>query len=434
MIGWRLFLLGVFLTPFTRVLPIPGFGLSIGDIALVAGAVLVLAGRARRPRAASWGLAAFLMPCALIVVGTLVSVLVNQTASAAAAFILVSQYAVVLFLLPLVLARETPDRLADATKAYVYGLGVSVAVGLVIISFLPGIEGQLTARGWMFSVAGGERHGLFAGIGELSKMSAMGLGLLYYLALRGHVSVIRAGGLFGAMLVALVVTRSGSGAATAVAIVAALAAGHLGVRSSVRRQATPGGGLRGLVVACAGVVGGALALRELDSRGTGYREAFIARIAQPLGNEGYEGVGSARLREQLVEQAWQIIGQHPVVGIGPGLYHQDALYGQGAHVVPLMLWAETGILTLLGWLVLVLGLGLTTWTRMRRAPIAAVAAGGVLVALLATHLSAPYMYGRGLFLPMLLAFYLLADTGEAKRDEVETGDLIPSHRTAARRR
>ena len=40
--GQRIFLAGVFLTPFMRVLVPPGVGFSVGDALLVAGALAVL--------------------------------------------------------------------------------------------------------------------------------------------------------------------------------------------------------------------------------------------------------------------------------------------------------------------------------------------------------------------------------------------------------
>jgi len=405
-LGWRIFLVGVFLTPAFLLTPLEGIGVSFGDVFLLVGAALLLvsSGRGR----VTISPAVWVVPGLLLIVAALISGLANEFSSGVDTATLVTQYGVTLVLLPVVLAGQPLERVVSAAKAFVYGLAVMVAGGLLIVAFLPGVESAFLARGWMV-ILGGDRHGLFSGVSELSKISAMSIGVIYYLGVRGHIGVLKAGGLLGAALVALIVARSAGGVATAVVTVGVVAVLHLVVRANAHGQRTSRGGGRGLLVGILGVIGGGLAIRQLDLLGAGYTDAFLNRIADPFAAGGVQNVGSARLRGELISQAWSVIGEHPLVGIGPGLYHQEALLGQGVHVVPLMLWAETGLLALLGWVVLIVGLTVAVARRLRRAPIAAVAAGSVLSAMLLTHLSAPYLYGRPLLLPMLITFFLLAD-------------------------
>jgi hypothetical protein len=408
---------------------------SVGDIALIVGSMAVLLSRrvlqVEPIRSPTW-IVVFAMPGGLIIISTLISTVANQTSSLFDMAALVTQYGLTFLVLPVVLAQERIAQIAAAARAFVYGLGTMIVVGLVIITFLPGLELVLASRGWLFSV-GSDRTGLFAGVGELSKMAGMSIPIVYYLAVRGWLSVARAGLLSGVMLVALIVTRSGSGAGAAAAALLVVVLLHLSARSNIRAQTVQGGGGRGPLVGAVGIVLGALVLRQLDSRGVDYREAFVERITAPLAAQGVDGVGSARIRERLIGEAWRVIGDHTVFGIGPGLYHQQASYGQGVHVVPLMLWAETGLLAMFGWLILIVGLGLAILSRLRRAPIAAVAAGGVLTAFIATHMTAPYMYGRGLFFPMMVAFFLLADSARpanhALPNDMDAIRQLPSRRS-----
>lgn len=165
---------------------------------------------------------------------------------------------------------------------------------------------------------------------------------------------------------------------------------------------------------------GAFALRTMSARGLSFADDFTERVTRPLESGGVEAVGSARLREQLIDQAWQVIGQYPITGIGPGAYHQDALEGQGVHVVPLMLWAETGLAPAAGWVILVCGLAVAALAARRTDAAGSTALIGMLVAVLATHLTSPYMYGRGVFLPLILVSLLLSPRGPSPQLSMES--------------
>lgn len=433
----RIFLLGVFLTPFTRILVIPGVGVSLGDVVLLLGGLLLLLKSSTSDGNGSrlW-VPAIAGPGIAIVVATLVSALVNQSASLQATAALASQYAVTMLFLPWVLSRQPFELVVRVAKAFVIGLAVSVALGMLIITYFPALEIQLIARGYMFAV-GGERNGLFSGIGELSKMAGMSIPLVYFLTLRGRIALRTAGLVFGALIVALIVTRSGSGFVAAVATLAVLGFAHIALRPQFRGQAAQGITMKAAALLLVGVGVGVLAINQLDSAGGDYAAAFSQRVASPLASEGIDGVGSAQVRFRLMDESWRVIGEHPLAGIGPGLYLDESVYRQGVHVVPLMLWAETGLLAAAGWLWMVCVAAAGIFAAARRAPIAAVAALGVMTALVATALTAPYMYGRGLFLPFLLAVFLLGDrqgSDEAAVGEVERGELAPTGRGRPTRR
>ena len=411
MIAWRIFLAGVFLTPFMRLLPIPEFGFSVGDAVLLLGGLGVLADRVihrvPRTRGPLWA-TAFVVPGFVVIVSVLFSAVLSQTASVSDVVALVTQYGVALVFLPIVLAQASDAQMVTAVKAFVYGLCASVAIGLAITTLAPAVATSLVARDYMVELATG-RRGLFSGVGELSKMAAMCLPLIYFLAMRGYTTMRRTAVLLCALVAALIVTRSGLGSLAALAAVGAVAGMHFIFRSRLRGLLP--GGLTGkaFLAVAAGLAGTAAVIRELDRRGDDYGSEFAGRITTPLTEGGLEEVGSGRVRQVLVAEAWDVISAHPIAGIGPGLYNAESAYHQPVHVVPLLMWAETGIVAILGWILLVCIVTITILRNAQIVPISAVAAVGVFAAFITTNLSVPYLYPRGLFLPLLLAFFLLAD-------------------------
>lgn len=425
MTGQRIFLAGVFFTPFMRVLVLPGVGFSVGDALLIAGALAILLKRVLssppRRRSGVW-FAVFAVPGALLVVGTLASALINQMASLAATIALTSQYAVGFWLLPAVLTQQSEREIVSAAKALLYGLAASVMLGLSILVFLPSLAAELTEQGWLISTYAG-RQGLFSGIGELSKMAAAAVPIVYYLTVRRHITIRRAMLLLGTVGVALILARSGSGTLVAIAAVAVVAVFHLLSLPLLRDQLQ-----RGITVRVAGALVAGLALMygvvsELDRRtASTYGQAFTDRVTSPLRQGGVESVGSAEIRLDLIDQGWRVVGDHIPMGTGPGLFIPESIYGQGVHVVPLLLWAETGVLPFLGWIVFIIAVAAVGLASRRRAPVAAVCAFGVLTAFIGTNLTTTYMYPRGFLLPVMLAIFLLRDR---ELTVVDSEDLPP---------
>lgn len=396
---WLLFLAGLFLTAFPLLRPVATVGISYGDMALFAGAAGVAArGGLRRADAAVGVVAAAGL---LLVAAVLLSTLLNPGSSILGAATLAAQYAAALILIPLALAAVDRDRRVTAAVVFVCGLAAMVVVGLAIVSFAPGVEADFIARGWMTTLGSG-RNGLFAGVGELSKVAAMGLGLVYVLAVSGRIGLVRAASLVGVFSVALIVTRSASGIATAVAVLAVLLFLHLALRTRIREQYGSTNGLSALAVAVVGAGAGVWLLQFLDDRGADYQQAFVDRIARPLSSNGVDAVGSASVRGQLLDQGWASIGEHPLIGLGPEVFQQTSYYGAGVHVVPVMLWVELGMLGAIAWIVMVLGIAAVCVSRFHAMPTEAVGALAVIAAVIVTHAAAPYLYGRLLLVPLLL--------------------------------
>lgn len=398
------------MTPFMRVAPVSRYGFSVGDAFLILGGLVVLAEGALSggPRTLVTHRAVALLGAgALIVVAVLLSASINQTAPTFDTSVLVLQYSLSLIFLPVVLGQFGAFELVSYLKAFVYGLATSVALGLIIVTYLPALGAALTERGYMVAIVTG-RQGLFSGVGELSKMAAMALPIVYYLVMREAITIRRAAALLCGITAATVVTRSGLGFIAAVAAICVVAVWHVALRSQLRITRPKGITIKAMALLLSGLAGSALLISQLDTRGFDYATAFTHRVTNPLTQDSLDSVGSGQLRLQLINQAWSVINKHFLGGIGPGLYAPQAIQQQGVHVVPLMMWAETGILALVGWLLIVGTVSLGIFTAARRAPWATVSAAGVFAAFLVTNFSLPYMYPRGLLMPILLSFFLLA--------------------------
>lgn len=405
-ISYRVLLLGVFLTPFTRVLLIPGVGFSIGDLILIIGCALTLMDSRRVPNYNADALRVFLVPGLLIVLATLISALVNVRSRGFDTAALATQYTLTLIVLPTVMTRLNGLELTALAKAFAYGVAASVFLGLTIITFIPGLESTLRGLGYLFQVGNG-RQGLFSGIGELSKMSSMTIPIVYWLVRHGRMKKLKAVATLVAVAMAIIVTRSASGFLTAVATAFTIAILHLVLRD--KSQGVNGGGssiqVMGLLAASA--AGTAYIVSQFERLGFSYATDFTSRVTDPLSSGTLESVGSTQVRFTLISEAWAVIGKSPILGTGPGLYLENSQYGQGVHVVPLMLWAETGVAAMAGWVLLMLGALRLMTKHAKLRPTGTVAGLAVVIGIVASHISAPYMYGRALFLPLLLAIFLL---------------------------
>lgn len=400
--AWRIFLVGVFLTPFALVRPVGGIGFSVGDVFLVVGSLTLLATTPAR-RGADWW---FALPGFLLISAAAVSALLNGATTTRDVATVVAQYAMVLMLVPIALARQPRERVVHAIVALLWGFAVSVLVGLLLLWRGLGYYTALLEEGWLVSAAG--REGLFTGVGELSKLAALCIPLIYFVAVSGWQSPARSALLLGTVLAALILSRSAAGVIAAVVAAVVVAVGHLALRRPIRAEHPPHARGRVLLALGLGVLGGLYAVRRLDESGADYLAEFEARVSVPWGAQGLGSVGSAEVRELLVRESWDVIGQHPLIGVGPDQYAQVSQYRTSVHVVPLNLWAEVGLVGLLAWVLLFSVCLLGVLASARRDPLAAVATTGVLAAFLVACLSLPYMYGRVIALPVVLGCLLAA--------------------------
>lgn len=408
----RMLLAGMALTPFGLFRVISGVGVSLGDLLIVLGGAFLVVRSWREDARASpknkWIVPAFIFPGLLVALGILISGIARQEASAGDVFSLVLQHLMVLVFLPIVLSLSSMKQRVSLARAYLLGFAASVVLGLALVVFFPSSADSLRSRGLLVAVASGTRNGLFAGVGELSKMAGLALPLAYILLKRTFITV-RAAAFFLAMSgISLIVTRSGSGflAASAIALVIVVLEVARTRSGRPRDTGRTGRALRVLTAAAFGSALVFLAISYLDaSENVSFRAEFIERVAEPLAG-GVEEVGSARVRVELIEESWTIIGQYPILGTGPGLYLPGTRFGARVHVVPAMLWAESGVVPLAGWLAMMTVLGVSTLSLRRHDYDAFVSMAAVWIGFLAVCVSATYLYHRALAVPVLLVAFL----------------------------
>lgn len=408
MIGWRIFAAGVFLSPFALLAPKPGTGVSFGDIFLLVGGLLILVGGIKGTSFApnETSVVVFYVAGTGLALSVLISGLLASS-SMMDVLKLACQYLFVLAFIPAILAKFPTQFRIRTASIFVHGFAMSVVIGLAIITLFPSGADQLNSSGIM-AVKAGDRYGLFTGINELAKTSAMSVPIIYYLVVTGYLSALRTALLGGACMMAIVVPRSGSGFLTSILVLLTLCLGHiLWVRDRGQAKSSDRKSRHGLLMVTASVATVALVLNRSDASGGAYWTKFTSRVTDPLFNSGVTSVGSAHERIQLIHEAWQVIGAHPVWGIGPGVYVQQSEFQQAVHVVPLMLWAETGIFALFVWMCMIVGFVVMIARARKTMPTTGVMTLAILVALLIAHATGPYFYPRALVLPVLIGFFLL---------------------------
>jgi len=132
-------------------------------------------------------------------------------------------------------------------------------------------------------------------------------------------------------------------------------------------------------------------------------EAFEHRVYTALENRDINEAGTYSGRVELMEEAWDVVAHTPVIGIGVDQFRIVSAQGAPVHNMYLLMWAEGGILALLGWLLIVI-VPIIASIRARRIDRSA---AGLCLAVSSIFtifsLAAPHMYSRSWSIPLLIA-------------------------------
>ena len=219
----------------------------------------------------------------------------------------------------------------------------------------------------------------------------MALPFVLYLMLGGKLPRLWGYAILAILLFALVLAASVTALSCALLglFVFALVAGTL---PSVRAMATVG-----------------IAVAIYLASGGGVPQAFSTRIAPALENENIAQAGSYIGRLGLIEEAWGLVEKTTFLGLGVDQYRHVSFQGAPVHNMYLLVWAEGGIWSLMGWvglITLLVTAGASALPIDRRA--AGLALSLVSMLILASTAS-PHMYARMWLTPVFLAIgYALA--------------------------
>jgi O-antigen ligase len=163
-------------------------------------------------------------------------------------------------------------------------------------------------------------------------------------------------------------------------------------------------------------------------------ETFQSRVLGAAESGDLSQAGTFSYRMGLIHEALSVVDDELLVGLGADQYRDWSGSGYPVHNVYLLLWAEGGLITLIGWLMLPQIIALTAlWVFGR--PGGRLVAATVLAVLVVFLLAATgnaHMYGRFWVVPLHLATALLMVSWAGRRQPARAAPAAPGPRRPMR--
>ncbi|WP_157218491.1 O-antigen ligase family protein [Flavisphingomonas formosensis] len=314
--------------------------------------------------------------------------------------IVAAQYLFAWIVLPMILLRRGPDQTATLIKAFVWGVFAMNLFGAIVYFTYTGTFNDARALFGLDFLSGGRRLGAFASDANWNgAVLAMAIPAVLFLHAKQRVGDLLMLGWLAVLILGIVLTASFTAFSSAsLAIAMFVVAG--GIRFRLRT---------GLIAAA----GSAVIAGILIARGVGLPSIFVERVGNAIGNGDISEAGTFEGRLKLMIEAWRIVEDHMLVGVGADQYRVISEYKAPVHNMYLLLWAEGGLLSLFGWLLMlsvIICAGVMAYGRDR---IAAAYTLSVSVTFILASNASPHMYARLWSVPVLLA---IAASVEAAKD------------------
>jgi O-antigen ligase len=385
----------IFLSPYTTWRLVPGTLFTVSD-GLFGLAALMLLVRARLNLHLFGDLTPlWLSGLGLLVLGLLVGTIVNGDPDRW--LIVAAQYCFAYGLLPIVIGSWNRHFLVDAALALATGVVAMELFGICVYAALGGSYVRAQAFGPEFITGGHRLGGFMADANWNGAISAMAIPFVMFLHGTGRIGSARA-------FLALFILYGGvilSGSFTGFA--AAAAATMLFLAGSRDRRIVR------LLLSLMLLATAALAA------GTGLPTAFRERVSAAIETGDIEEAGTFVGRMQLVREAWEIVDRTPLVGIGVDRFRTISPDEAPVHNMYLLVWAEGGFFSLIGWLMMILTPVIAVGRSWRSRPRRAGLAGAVTAVFLIFSLAAPHMYARSWVVPLLVGAAILTTDRNRKQ-------------------
>lgn len=303
-----------------------------------------------------------------------------------------SQYAFAWVLLPMLLIGHGRENTVTLIKAFLAGLFCLELFGALtyyeqttaLIRALPFLGEDV--------ITGNRRlSGFLLNPNWNAAAISMALPFVFYCAAQRLLSGVLVFPIIVVLFLGLVLSASATGIITAIVAVAIF---HVvgAVRPSVR----------GMVL----MAGIAVLVGKL-----GYEppEPFQHRVGGAIQSGKISEAGTYESRVALNEEAWSIVEDRMIVGLGIDQYREVSAYDQAVHNMYLLVWAEGGLLSLLGWIGMIAVLAVRAAKTYSRNRLAAALPLSVLSSLLIFASATPHMYARMWAVPILLALAVAYD-------------------------
>lgn len=295
------------------------------------------------------------------------------------------QYVFSLAILPMLLLSQPPKRTLLFMKALLAGIFCMELFGVLLYFGYDGTYEEFQRFGHDF-VTGARRLGAFMGDANWNAAAiTFAIPFVIFLRLRRAISSFVLVLLLLVLAIALVLTASVTGLFSCT--LSLLIFAFVGrVRPSTRS----------LVIV-------ALLLGLAFASGYGLPRAFSNRVAPALESGDVEQAGTFTARMDLMREAWGVVEHTSLVGLGVDQYRKISAHGAPVHNIYMLLWAEGGLLSLMGWLTLMIILAVTAWLAEVRDRLAAALGFSVLSTFIVFSSANPHMYARLWMVPLLLA-------------------------------
>lgn len=304
--------------------------------------------------------------------------------------VVAGQYLFAYVLVPFIVMSGDVRRTLQLAKVAVASLFIVEAVG-ILVYYDYGGPLEMYQRVAPDFITGARRLGSFLGDANWNGMIiAMTMPLLLYLGYSRHLSAFTTL-VTGAVLVwGLVLASSFTGFSTAIcaSLLFMVVAG--GLRGSLRLLAVAAGGLF-LFWAAGG---------ELPS-------VFQKRVLTAFESGDLSQAGTFTGRMELIREAWEIVEEVQIVGLGVDKFREASVQGEPVHNMYLLLWAEGGVFALLGWVLLLLVMLVASLRCLLTDRQLAALGVSTILTFVINSVAAPHMYARLWVMPLHLSMGLV---------------------------
>lgn len=382
-IGAALVLLGVFLAPYTTWRPVSSLLFTVSDTVFCVGVFFCLAGRRLNIRPLGEFTPIWYIALAMLLAGFLLGSIINGDPERW--IIVAAQYGFAFALLPSLMVCTRRDDAIRVSKALLAGVVAMELFGLGVYYWVSG--GYLAAKrfGPEF-ITGEHRLGAFmADANWNAAMISMTIPFVLYLQRIRRIGIPTAVASTAILLIALLYSGSFTGFISAIASV--------GIFFLVS------GSIRSLRLVFAMVAIGTAIMWS----GVTLPPIFEKRVVGALQNQDLSKAGTYTGRLELIKEAWDIVDHTSLVGLGVDQYRVVSRDKAPVHNMYLLVWAEGGLLALLGWIVMILvpfAAGIRNFAYDRTAAGLGLA---VFVAFFIFSMAAPHMYSRSWIVPVFAA-------------------------------
>jgi hypothetical protein len=310
------------------------------------------------------------------------------------------QYLFAWAVLPMILLGRGQDRSSALLESFVWGVFAMNLFGAVVYFTYTGTFDDARARFGLDFLSGGHRLGAFASDANWNgAVLAMAIPSVFYLRAKQLVGNVLT--IIWLAVLALGVTLSASFTAfisCVAAVIIFVAVG--GIRPSAR-------------TALLTTLAGSAALLTVLELGVKLPSVFMSRVGNAVDSGDISEAGTFEGRMQLIRESWGMVQDHLLIGVGADQYRVVSAFKAPVHDMYLLLWAEGGLIALIGWLTMIAVMVAAAALAYSRDRIASALSLSVVTTFGIASTASPHMYARLWSVPVLLA---LAVSIEAWRE------------------